>query len=210
VGIQVWHAQASGARWCSFDRFQALVVGRCSPDAPFRLGWPVSSGQEPPDFGGEKRIWHKSSGRRRPRGGYRKCGIRKIRERCGALSNDFRRWSSAGAALMRHSGSVGPPPQDAEYRNASTGRGCATARLPSPWMICRLKPGRSYSSLVRQPTGAFRFRLRSYWDPAGPDPLQTFEPSTPQWQVPTSQPSLANDGFREGQCTAEVLPGFNH
>ena len=24
------------------------------------------------------------------------------------------------------------------------------------------------------------------------------------------QPSLANDGFREGQCTAEVLPGFNH
>jgi len=36
--------------------------------------------------------------------------MRKIQERGGALSTDFQRWSSAGAALMRHSGSVGPPP----------------------------------------------------------------------------------------------------
>jgi len=45
VGIQVWHAQDSGARWCSFDRFPALVVGRCSPDASLRLGWPAPSGR---------------------------------------------------------------------------------------------------------------------------------------------------------------------
>ncbi len=35
----------SGARWCSFDRFPALVVGRCSSDASLRLGWAAPSGR---------------------------------------------------------------------------------------------------------------------------------------------------------------------
>jgi len=54
--------------------------------------------------------------------------MRKIRERGGAISTDFQRWSSAGATLMRHSGSVGPPPQDGVYPNDSIGRAGATTK----------------------------------------------------------------------------------